>query len=45
MMRIYAIYCVAILLLFSVGNFNGYVATSFLAGQQKADKAANQYHK
>ncbi len=45
MLRIFAIYCTVLVILLAVANRNGYVFTSMLTGSQKADKAANHYHK
>ncbi len=45
MLKIFSIYCTALVILLAVANHNGYVFTSMLTGSQKADKTANHYHK
>ena len=45
MLKLFTIYCVVLVILLAVANQNGYVFTSMLTGSQKADKAANHYHK
>ena len=45
MPRIFIIYCSVLIVLLAVANFNGYVFMSMLSNVQKANKAANHYHK
>ncbi len=45
MQKIFATYCIALVILLAAANFRGYVFTSLLAGVQKAEKAANRHHK
>lgn len=45
MLRNFVIYGSALIVLYAGANFNGYVFTSMLNKAQKADKAANHYHK
>ena len=45
MLKMFTIYCTVLVILLAVANHNGYVFTSTLTSSQKADKAANHYHK
>ena len=45
MLKLYTAFCVLIVVLFSVANFQGYVMTSLLSGTALADRATNHYHK
>ena len=45
MPKTYIIFCSALIVLLAVANFNGYVFMSMLSNVQKANKAANHYHK
>ena len=45
MLKIFIIYCTALVVLLAVANQNGYVYMSMLDSSQKANKAANHYHK
>ncbi len=45
MLKIFIIYCTALIVLLAVANQNGYVYTSVLDSYQKVNKAANHYHK
>ena len=45
MLKIFIIYCAAFVILLAIADQNGYVYSSAIAGSQKADKAANHYHK
>ena len=45
MLKLFIIYCTVLVVLLAIANQNGYVYTSAITGSQKADKAANHYHK
>lgn len=45
MPKIFATYCAILVMLMTVANWHGYVFSSLFTGVQKADKAANHYHK
>ncbi len=45
MLRNFFIYGSALIVLFAGATFNGYVFMSMFSKVQKADKAANHYHK
>lgn len=45
MPRLFVLYCVVLVSLLAIANARSYVLTSLSSGSQKADKAANHYHK
>lgn len=45
MLRMYTAFCVLIVVLLSVANYQGLVLTSLLTGEARAYKAAGHYHK
>jgi hypothetical protein len=45
MLKIYTAFCLLIVVMLSLANFQGFVLTSLLTGEARADKTANHYHK